>query len=73
MRPLKPDQLRRMSIAELQKELDNLRNEQYRLRVQQTIGQLKDTDSMRQLKRNIARITHHHQREATRGRRLRSR
>jgi large subunit ribosomal protein L29 len=56
MRPLKPDQLRRMSIAELQKELDNLRNEQYRLRVQQTIGQLKDTDSMRQLKRNIARI-----------------
>jgi large subunit ribosomal protein L29 len=46
-----------MSIAELQKELDNLRNEQYRLRVQQTIGQLKDTDSMRQLKRNIARIT----------------
>jgi large subunit ribosomal protein L29 len=56
MRPLKPDQLRRMSIAELQKELDNLRNEQYRLRVQQTIGQLRDTDSMRQLKRNIARI-----------------
>lgn len=56
MRPLKPDQLRRMSIAELQKELDNLRNEQYRLRVQQTIGQLKDTDSMRQIKRNIARI-----------------
>jgi large subunit ribosomal protein L29 len=57
MRPLKPDQLRRMSLAELQKELDNLRNEQYRARVQQTIGQLKDTDSMRQLKRNIARIT----------------
>lgn len=56
MRPLKPDQLRRMSVAELQKELDNLRNEQYRLRVQQTIGQLKDTDSMRQIKRNIARI-----------------
>jgi ribosomal protein L29 len=25
--------------------------------VQKTIGQLKDTDSMRQLKRNIARIT----------------
>jgi len=57
MKPLKPDQLRRMSLAELQKELDNLRTEQYRARVQQTIGQLKDTDSMRQLKRNIARIT----------------
>lgn len=57
MKPLNPDQLRRMSLTELQKELDNLRNEQYRARVQKTIGQLKDTDSMRQLKRNIARIT----------------
>jgi len=57
MKPLKPDQLRRMSLAELQKELDNLRTEQYRARVQKTVGQLKDTDSMRQLKRNIARIT----------------
>jgi len=56
MKPLKPNQLRRMSLAELQKELDHLRNEQYRLRVQKTVGQLKDTDSMRQLKRNIARI-----------------
>ena len=56
MKPLKTDQLRRMSLAELQKELDNLRTEQYRTRVQKTIGQLKDTDSMRQLKRNIARI-----------------
>ena len=56
MKPLKADQLRRMSLAELQKELDNLRTEQYRARVQKTIGQLKDTDSMRQLKRNIARI-----------------
>ena len=56
MKSLNPDQLRRMSLAELQKELDNLRNEQYRARVQKTIGQLKDTDSMRQLKRNIARI-----------------
>ena len=57
MKPLNADQLRRMSLAELQKELDNLRTEQYRARVQKTIGQLKDTDSMRQLKRNIARIT----------------
>lgn len=56
MKPLNPEQLRRMTLAELQKELDNLRTEQYRTRVQKTIGQLKDTDSMRQLKRNIARI-----------------
>lgn len=56
MKPLKPEQLRRMTLAELQKELDNLRTEQYRARVQKAIGQLSDTDSMRQLKRNIARI-----------------
>jgi large subunit ribosomal protein L29 len=56
MKPLNPDQLRRMSLPELQRELDNLRNEQYRLRVQKTIGQLKDTDSIRQIRRNIARI-----------------
>jgi large subunit ribosomal protein L29 len=57
MKSLKPDQLRRMSLPELQRELDNLRNEQYRLRVQKTIGQLRDTDAMRQIRRNIARIT----------------
>lgn len=56
MKPLKPEQLRRMTIAELQKELDNLRNEQYRLRVQKTIGEFKNTDSIRQLRRNIARL-----------------
>ncbi len=56
MKPLKPDQLRRMTLAELQKELDNLRTEQYRMRVRKTVGQFKDTDSMRQIRRNIARI-----------------
>jgi large subunit ribosomal protein L29 len=56
MKPLNPDQLRRMSLPELQRELDNLRNEQYRLRVQKSIGQLRDTDSTRQIRRNIARI-----------------
>ncbi|MDW8106811.1 MAG: 50S ribosomal protein L29 [Armatimonadota bacterium] len=56
MKPLKPDQLRRMSLSELHKELDNLRMELYRQRVRKTIGQLKDTDSMRQLRRNIARV-----------------
>ncbi|MCS7300665.1 MAG: 50S ribosomal protein L29 [Fimbriimonadales bacterium] len=56
MKPLKTEQLRRMTLAELQKELDNLRTEQYRQRVRKTVGQLKDTDSMRQIKRNIARV-----------------
>jgi large subunit ribosomal protein L29 len=56
MKPLKPEQLRRMTLPELQKELDNLRTELYRTRVRKTVGQLKDTDSMKQIKRNIARI-----------------
>lgn len=56
MKPLKPDQLRRMTLPELQKELDNLRIELYRTRVRKTVGQLKDTDSMKQIRRNIARI-----------------
>ncbi|MFN7018453.1 MAG: 50S ribosomal protein L29 [Fimbriimonadales bacterium] len=56
MKPLKPEQLRRMTVAELQKELDTLRTELYRTRVRKSIEQLKDTDSMRQLRRNIARI-----------------
>ncbi|MCS7209248.1 MAG: 50S ribosomal protein L29 [Fimbriimonadales bacterium] len=56
MKPLKPDQLRRMTLPELQKELDNLRMELYRTRVQKTVAQLKNTDSLRQIKRNIARV-----------------
>ncbi len=56
MKPLKPEQLRRMTVAELQKELDTLRTELYRARVRKATEQLKDTDSMRQLRRNIARI-----------------
>ncbi len=56
MKPLKPDQLRRMTTQELEQELDKLRNELYRLRVQQAVRQLKDTAAMRITRRNIARI-----------------
>jgi large subunit ribosomal protein L29 len=56
MKPLKPDQLRRMTIQELEQELDKLRHEHYRLRVQQSIRQLKDTAALRIIRRNIARI-----------------
>ncbi len=56
MKPLKPDQLRRMTISELEQELDKLRHEQYRLRVQRSVRQLKDTAALRTVRRNIARI-----------------
>ncbi|MFN3689934.1 MAG: 50S ribosomal protein L29 [Fimbriimonadales bacterium] len=56
MKPLKPEQLRRMTFAELQKELDNLRTELYRTRVRKAVGQYKDTATIRLIKRNIARV-----------------
>jgi len=56
MKPLKPDQLRRMTTHELEQELEKLRNELYRLRVQQAVRQIKDTAAVRITRRNIARI-----------------
>ncbi|MFQ3610308.1 MAG: 50S ribosomal protein L29 [Fimbriimonadales bacterium] len=56
MKPLKPDQLRRMTIQELERELDNQRTELYRLRVQKTVAQLKNTSALRIARRNIARL-----------------
>ncbi len=56
MKPLKPDQLRRMTTPELEQELEKLRNELYRLRVQQAVRQIKDTAALRIMRRNIARI-----------------
>ncbi|GBC93313.1 50S ribosomal protein L29 [bacterium HR15] len=56
MKPLKPDQLRRMTTQELEQELEKLRNELYRLRVQQAVRQIKDTAALRITRRNIARL-----------------
>jgi large subunit ribosomal protein L29 len=56
MKPLKPEQLRKMTTRELEEELDKLRTELYRLRVQQAVRQIKDTAAVRITRRNIARI-----------------
>jgi len=56
MKPLKPEQLRKMTTRELEEELDKLRTELYRLRVQQAVRQIKDTVAVRITRRNIARI-----------------
>ncbi len=56
MKALKADDLRKLTTRELQQKLDELRTELYRLRVQHTIAQLKDTNSIKMTKRNIARV-----------------
>jgi large subunit ribosomal protein L29 len=56
MKPLKPEQLRKMTTRELEEELDKLRTELYRQRVQQAVRQIKDTAAVRITRRNIARI-----------------
>ncbi|MER3402872.1 MAG: 50S ribosomal protein L29 [Armatimonadota bacterium] len=56
MKALKANQLRQMSIGELQQKLDELRTELYRLRAQQSVAQLKDTSSLKMIRRNIARV-----------------
>lgn len=56
MKALKPDQLRKMTTRELQQKLDELKTELYRLRVQHAVAQLRDTNSLKMTKRNIARV-----------------
>jgi ribosomal protein L29 len=58
MRPLKPDQLRRMSIAELQKELDKTcATSSIGSACNKPSGNSRIPTRCAQLKRNIARIT----------------
>lgn len=56
MKPLKAEQLRQMTIRELEQKLDELRTDLYRLRVQHSLAQLKDNSSLQMMKRNIARV-----------------
>ncbi len=56
MKALKAEQLRKMTTRELQQKLEELKTELYRLRVQHTVAQLKDTNSLKMTKRNIARV-----------------
>lgn len=56
MKPTKANQLRQMSIRELEHELQKQKEELYRLRVQKSRLQLKDTSSLKITRKNIARI-----------------
>jgi len=53
---LKPEKLRAMSIAELDKEERDLREEIWKLRLQQTTGQLQDPRKVRGKRQDLARV-----------------
>jgi len=53
---MKAAELRDLSRDELQKRLDDSKEEAFNLRFQQASGQLEDTNRLRILRRNIARI-----------------
>jgi len=53
---MKTKELRQKTLIELQNELDSQKNELYKLNVQKTLMQLKDTDALRITRKNIARI-----------------
>lgn len=51
-----PEELRGQGEAELEKQLKDLRDEQFNLRFQHATGQLENTARIRQVRRSIARI-----------------
>ena len=53
---MKAAELRQMTAAELQNQLDDSKAEYFSLRFQASSGQLEDTNRLRSIKRDIARI-----------------
>lgn len=53
---MKAAELRNLTRDELQNRLDEAKEEQFNLRFQQASGQLEDTNRLRILRRNVARI-----------------
>jgi large subunit ribosomal protein L29 len=53
---MKPDEIRKLSLGEIQTKLDDSRDELMKLRFQQVIGKLTDTSRLRILRRDIARM-----------------
>ncbi len=53
---LKPDDLRAMTLDQLDDELIKLKKEQFNLRFQRATGQLANTTRVREVRRDIARI-----------------
>ena len=53
---MQADDLRNKSVEDLKTELSNLQREQFNLRFQLKTGQLQQTDNVRKVRRDIARI-----------------
>jgi large subunit ribosomal protein L29 len=53
---LKPDDLRQMTVDQLDDELLKLKKERFNLRFQRATGQLENTSRVREVRRDIARI-----------------
>jgi len=53
---MKTEEIRKMSVEEMQVKLADMREELMKLRFQQVTGQLTDTSHLRQLRHDIARI-----------------
>jgi large subunit ribosomal protein L29 len=53
---LKPDDLRHMTVDQLDDEALKLKKERFNLRFQRATGQLENTSRVREVRRDIARI-----------------
>ena len=53
---MKPSDIRALSEDQMKDELVKLKKEQFNLRFQRATGQLENTERMRQIRRDIARI-----------------
>ena len=56
MKPLNTNELRQKSLEELTQLSDELRRQTFDLRFQHYTGQLNDTASLKETRRNIARV-----------------
>lgn len=63
---MKTEEIRKMSVEEMQAKLADTREELMKLRFQQVTGQLTDSSRLRLLRRDIARMeTIYHERAST--------
>jgi large subunit ribosomal protein L29 len=53
---MKSEEIRKMSVEEMQGKISDMREELMKLRFQQVTGQLTDTSHLRSLRRDIARM-----------------
>ncbi len=53
---MKPEEIRKLSKADMQEQLHGFRQELFNLRFQHSTGQLENTQRLSQVRKNIARI-----------------